>query len=718
MRKFITFLSTAAMVILPLCVSFSMPAPAQAASVGLIKGPYDTVYWLSSNGKRYVFPTYNTFFSWYGYSSPAIQQLSLDQLGTITIGGNVTYKPGVRLIKVTTNPKVYAVSRYGVLRWITSEAIATQLYGANWALMVDDLPDPFFVNYNIGADINNASDFNPTEQSNSVTTPDDNIGTAQPTSPTNPTQNVGPTAPVVTAPVSNQILTNYPRTLTISWSSNVRRHYVEVQCDFCGTSAAWSYVNFSANTDNYTNSVVTTALAGDNQFRVRVKAIDESNRETWSNYVYFSFKTSAASSGPAVPTITSPTANQIFTNYPRTLTAQWSNDGAKKHTLEVACDYCSSVTNMYSNPSYYVADNYATTYAIPALAGDNTFRIRAKATNDSGVDSAWSDYVYFSFKTAPTAPAAPTITSPYSNQQYTNYPRTLTVTWANDNQLKHNVEVACDYCVSVSNPYSGATTYVSNNYAMSYALPALAGDNTFRVRVQAVDASGVAGAWSNYVYFSFKTPSGPSAPTIISPVANHIFTNYPRSIDVFWSNDNQKSHTVEVACDVCGTGAMWSSVASYYADSYATGYQGISLAGDNQFRVRVKATNASGVTGPWSDWVYFRSSTSISSAPRAPWITAPYSNQIYTNYPRTLTAKWFNDTAKKHTLEVACDYCSSVTNMYSNPSYYVADNYTTSYALPALAGDNQFRIRVKATNENGVDSVWSDYVYFKFKTAR
>jgi len=126
----------------------------------LIKASQPAVYYYGSNGKRYVFPTEKTYFSWYSNFNN-VKTISDAELATLQIGGNVTYRPGVRLVKVTTDPKVYAVDAHGTLRHVATEAIATALYGSNWNKMVDDIPDAFFTNYVIGNPIVSSSDFSP-----------------------------------------------------------------------------------------------------------------------------------------------------------------------------------------------------------------------------------------------------------------------------------------------------------------------------------------------------------------------------------------------------------------------------------------------------------------------------------------------------------------------------------------------------------------------------
>ncbi len=128
------------------------PTTALCASGTLIKGSLPAVYYCGSDGKRYVFVNEKAYFSWYADFSTVLTISDAD-LALITIGGNVTYRPGSKMIKILSDPKVYAVSRGGILRWVTTEAIAARLYGVNWNKQIDDVPDSFFVNYTLGEPI-------------------------------------------------------------------------------------------------------------------------------------------------------------------------------------------------------------------------------------------------------------------------------------------------------------------------------------------------------------------------------------------------------------------------------------------------------------------------------------------------------------------------------------------------------------------------------------
>jgi hypothetical protein len=71
-------------------------------------------------------------------------------IAAIPEGKTITYKPGVKMVKVITDDKVYAVSEGGILRWITSEAIAVQLYGTDWNTKVEDLSESILDDYTFG----------------------------------------------------------------------------------------------------------------------------------------------------------------------------------------------------------------------------------------------------------------------------------------------------------------------------------------------------------------------------------------------------------------------------------------------------------------------------------------------------------------------------------------------------------------------------------------
>lgn len=173
-----TFSPSRLLLSLGMSASLALPFAAAPASAqqfnSLVKGDGPAVYFFAQDGKRYAFPNLSVYQTWYPTGSN-ITLLKADQLASMPLGGNVTYKPGVALVKVTTDPKVYALSKGGVLRWIASEELARVLYGSDWNTKVFDVPDVFFINYQIGTPITSTADYDKNLEAGSVTNPGDNV---------------------------------------------------------------------------------------------------------------------------------------------------------------------------------------------------------------------------------------------------------------------------------------------------------------------------------------------------------------------------------------------------------------------------------------------------------------------------------------------------------------------------------------------------------------
>ena len=176
MRKIVHMIAVAVCVIAPLAARAATPPDS------LVKASGTTVYYYANDGKRYVFPNEKTYKSWFVDFSGVIHVTDAE-LAAMPLGGNVTYRPGVRLIKVQTDPKVYAVARGGVLRWVKNESLAGVLYGQYWSTAIDDLSDAFFVNYTIGDVIDKASDFTPLDVAAATDTIDADKGIAPSAAP-------------------------------------------------------------------------------------------------------------------------------------------------------------------------------------------------------------------------------------------------------------------------------------------------------------------------------------------------------------------------------------------------------------------------------------------------------------------------------------------------------------------------------------------------------
>ncbi|MDD5341587.1 MAG: hypothetical protein PHC97_04100, partial [Patescibacteria group bacterium] len=128
-----------------------LPSDVQAGELVKIAG-INSVYFISSDNRRHAFPNEMVFFSWFKDFSN-VKTISSSTLALIPLGSDVTIRPGTWLLKVQSDPKVYAVEAYGVLRWVKTETVAQNLYGADWNKKILDINPSFMFDYQFGSDI-------------------------------------------------------------------------------------------------------------------------------------------------------------------------------------------------------------------------------------------------------------------------------------------------------------------------------------------------------------------------------------------------------------------------------------------------------------------------------------------------------------------------------------------------------------------------------------
>lgn len=145
---------------------------ARIARGSLIRGTGQSAVWYyARDGKRYLFPNAATYTTWYG-NFRNVRFVADDEIRAIPIGGNVTYKPGTRLLKLRNDRTIYAVSRGGVLRPLASDAVAAALFGPRYYVLVDDLPETNFTNYAVGTTVMRANEYNRRAEQRSASTID------------------------------------------------------------------------------------------------------------------------------------------------------------------------------------------------------------------------------------------------------------------------------------------------------------------------------------------------------------------------------------------------------------------------------------------------------------------------------------------------------------------------------------------------------------------
>lgn len=130
------------------------------------------VYYYGEDGKRHAFPNESVFYTWYNDFDDVIE-ISSSDMSDITIGKNVTYRPGSVLVQFSGSSSIYAVEKQHTLRKYTSTSLLRTDYGSNYDDVIVTVPDTLYGNYSIGSVIDSSSDFDRTTQYYSVDSIDD-----------------------------------------------------------------------------------------------------------------------------------------------------------------------------------------------------------------------------------------------------------------------------------------------------------------------------------------------------------------------------------------------------------------------------------------------------------------------------------------------------------------------------------------------------------------
>ncbi len=157
-------LLVASIIIWPINQVTAAPGPGSLIKIACASNtgandPCRAVYYYGGDGRRHAFPNDRVYFSWYT-NFANIQTVSKSFLASLPLGSNVTYRPGVKLVKFVSLNNVYAVALGGELRWVQTENLARDLYGTDWNQQIDDINDAFFPDYRIGEDIASLTAYN------------------------------------------------------------------------------------------------------------------------------------------------------------------------------------------------------------------------------------------------------------------------------------------------------------------------------------------------------------------------------------------------------------------------------------------------------------------------------------------------------------------------------------------------------------------------------
>jgi len=108
-------------------------------------------YYIGADKKRYIFPNEGTYKSWFG-DLEVKNMKTIDDVADIQIGGNVTYRPGSKILKTESVAEMFFIAPGAVLQAITEE-MAIDIYGDDWEDYIEEIENHYFTNYKIGKPI-------------------------------------------------------------------------------------------------------------------------------------------------------------------------------------------------------------------------------------------------------------------------------------------------------------------------------------------------------------------------------------------------------------------------------------------------------------------------------------------------------------------------------------------------------------------------------------
>ena len=113
-----------------------------------------TLYYITDNYERRAFISEAVYFTWYD-DFDHVEMISDDDLAAFTLGGLMLPKAGTVLVKIASDPSVYALGEgedayTPVLNYIESEDDAIALWGDDWADYVIDIESTFIARFDSG----------------------------------------------------------------------------------------------------------------------------------------------------------------------------------------------------------------------------------------------------------------------------------------------------------------------------------------------------------------------------------------------------------------------------------------------------------------------------------------------------------------------------------------------------------------------------------------
>lgn len=377
---------------------------------------------------------------------------------------------------------------------------------------------------------------------------------------------------------------------------------------------------------------------------------------------------------PVVPTMIAPTGT-LDQPVP---TFEWSTAGAAE-------SYDLEVDNLSTGQSrFYTRNVPGTLHTAVNQFPQGEYQARVRSVTDEGSVSAWSEYIEFSIDIP--APAKPSLTRPVGEVS-TSFP---TFAW-------QDVDYAAGYSLWVNDFNTGQRVIYRTNYTgLEYTHFDPLVDGTYRAWVRATNSVGESSPWSDFVEFTIDVPA-PTKTKITAPATPTTNVN-PR---IVWDSvEGAFRYDLWVDYRTGGT-------AQYLREQNIRGQNYFDPPGlpQGNFTAWVRAANANGEVGPWSDTYSFAVDI---LPPDRPTMTGP----VGPNGSRTITSA--NPEFTWTEVERATHYDLWVNNDTTGQVQIIRQKTlgTNSYTATNNLPQGNYRAWVRGVNSAGEVGTWSSAYSF------
>jgi hypothetical protein len=470
-------------------------------------------------------------------------------------------------------------------------------------------------------------------------------------------------APTPTAPPNLIATAAGPVQINLSWTASTESGgtIASYLIERCATSGCSNFTQVGATTSPIT-TVNDTGLLGLTTYSYRVRAQDSTgNTGPYSN---------TASAATAAPTLTAPSGLTATASGPAQVSLSWAagteTGGAiSQYLIERCSGACSSFTQVGTSITLAFSDT--------GLLGSTsyTYRVRASdGTNFSG---------YSNTNSATTA--APTFTAPAS----------LTATAASNTQINLSWTAATETGGTITNYLiercSGAAcsnfAQVNTSTTTTFNDMGLTPSTSYSYRVRATDGTNSSG------YSSTATATTPAA-TPTAPSGLTATAAGPVQINLSWTASTEAGGTItSYLIERCAGAACGNFVQVATTISPTTSFNDAGLLGSTSYRYRVRAQDATGTNGPFSN--------TASATTAAPTFTAPSGLTATSSGPAQVNLSWTVATETGGTItNYLVERCSGACTSYTQVA--TTTSPTTSFNDTALLGSTTYTYRVRASD--------------------